>query len=647
MKRRKFLKNIGKISAAPILLNGVGLQAMSDSSMLNFLTTCIGVGDRSIVVLFLKGGNDGLNTIIPIDQYSTYIGHRPTIGLPDSGAGAYINLDTTLSITDQVGIHPAMANFKSMYEAGKARMIQAVGYPTFNQSHFGSSDLWLGGRDGSQGVGASGDGWIGRFFENAYPGIHSNPNIEFPDPLGVQLGDRKASLAFHDCSSVYEAVNISGQDPAALYGLLNGLGTAPHDTPLASEYGYEIDYITDVENSTNVYGQRITDVYNAGTNSNVVYPNSSLGNQLTTVAKLLSGGSKTKVFQLHRGGFDTHSNQVVAGSTSTGNHANLLGDVFNSIKAFHDDLTNLGVGNKVVTVVFSEFSRRITENGSIGTDHGNYGPMFIFGDAVEPGISGTNFDLTAINGSGNMNVSEMQYDYRSVLKTLLQDWMGAGSDILIPTQLDSYPLISGLIESNEVVDPSCYLGSTAPLPIELKYFEAYLNDEQKVELEWATSSEIDTQYFEIIRQQDNEEILISRVEAKGDNITTQVYDAIDENPLIGISYYKLRSVDIDGAEQHSDWHAIEIKEVQIEHIKIYPNPAIYDFNLVLTTSQSRIAILEMFDFSGKMVRSVPLNIEEGFNKFRVEVADLPIGQYIVKINSEEFDIAPLQVLVHR
>ena len=110
---------------------------------------------------------------------------------------------------------------------------------------------------------------------------------------------------------MYEAVNISGQDPAALYGLLNGLGTAPHDTPLASEYGYEIDYITDVENSTNVYGQRITDVYNAGTNSNVVYPNSSLGNQLTTVAKLLSGGSKTKVFQLHRGGFDTHSNQVI------------------------------------------------------------------------------------------------------------------------------------------------------------------------------------------------------------------------------------------------------------------------------------------------------------------------------------------------
>ena len=140
-----------------------------------------------------------------------------------------------------------------------------------------------------------------------------------------------------------------------------------------------------------------------------------------------------------------------------------------------------------------------------------------------------------------------------------------------------------------MVDPTCYLGSTAPLPIELKYFDAFLNEEQEVELELATSSEIDTKNFEIIRQQDGDETVITRVDAKGDSMTTQVYDAIDEKPLTGISYYKLRSVDLDGAEQNSDWHAIEIKEVEIEHIKIYPNPAIYDFNLVLTTSKSRNA----------------------------------------------------------
>lgn len=213
--------------------------------------------------------------------------------------------------------------------------------------------------------------------------------------------------------------------------------------------------------------------------------------------------------------------------------------------------------------------------------------------------------------------------------------------------MDPFPLISNIISPAQVVDPTCYLGSTAPLPIELKYFEAYLNDEQEVELEWATSTEIDTEYFEIIRQQNNEEIVVARVEAKGDSTTTQVYDAIDEKPLTGISYYKLRSVDLDGAEQNSDWHAIEIKEVEIEHIKIYPNPAIYDFNLVLTTSKSRNANLEMFDLSGKMVRSQALNIEEGFNKFTVEVANLPVGQYVVKVQSDGLDLAPMQVLVSR
>lgn len=155
--------------------------------------------------------------------------------------------------------------------------------------------------------------------------------------------------------------------------------------------------------------------------------------------------------------------------------------------------------------------------------------------------------------------------------------------------MDPFPLILNIISPAQVVDPTCYLGSTAPLPIELKYFDAFLNEEQEVELELATSSEIDTKNFEIIRQQDGDETVITRVDAKGDSMTTQVYDAIDEKPLTGISYYKLRSVDLDGAEQNSDWHAIEIKEVEIEHIKIYPNPAIYDFNLVLTTSKSRNA----------------------------------------------------------
>ncbi len=647
MKRRKFLKNIGKLSSAPIVLNGLGMSTLLSPAMLEMLTTCDGVEDRTLVVLFLKGGNDGLNTIIPVDQYSTYIGHRPTIGIPETGTGAYINLDTTLDVADQVGIHPSIESFKDMYESGKARMIQAVGYPDFNQSHFKSTDLWLGGGDGTPG-GTNGSGWVGRFFENAYPGIHGSPNDDFPDPLGIQFGDTKASLGYHDCSSVYQAVNLTGQYPGNLYGLLNGLGTAPHTNIPDSEFGEEIQYIMDVENSTNVYGQRITDVFNAGTNSSTVYPDGYLSYQLSLIARLLSGGSQTKMFMAHRGGFDTHVNQVEEGSTHTGEHANNIADVFDSIKAFHNDLTNLGLGNKVVTVVFSEFSRRITENGNTGTDHGNYGPMFLFGDAVNPGISGTNFDLTAINDSGNMDASEMQFDYRDVLKSVLQNWMGAGTDILDPTLLSPYAVLPNLILDDQTVDPSCYIIPTAPLSVELTFFNAYLTEEKQVKLDWETASEINSDYFEIERmKEDIDPEFVARVNAQGTSSFSQTYEALDSNPLSGVSYYRLRSVDLDGSEQFSDWKAIELEQTNIENIRVYPNPAIYDFNLVLTTKINRKANLELFSINGQLVYSEALNIKEGFNKFRVDVTNIPIGQYFVKLTGDGLEVETMKVLIQR
>lgn len=648
MKRRNFLKNIGKLSSTPLILNGIGLSPFATKSMLDMLTTCDGVEDRTLVVLFLKGGNDGLNTLLPVDQYSTYINHRPNIGLAESGTGAYINLDTTLDVADQVGIHPQITSFKDMYDAGKARVVQAVGYPDFDQSHFKSTDLWLGGGDGTVG-GANSNGWVGRFFENAYPGIHGNPNDDFPDPLGIQFGDSKASLSFHDCASVYEAVNLTGQYPGNLYGLLNGLGTAPHTTTPNTEYMDEIQYIMEVENSTNVYGERITDVFNDGANSGVQYPvNSYIGYQLSLVARLLSGGSKTKVFLTHRGGFDTHVNQVVAGDTSTGTHANIIKDVFDSIKAFHDDLSNLGLGGKVVTVVFSEFSRRITENGSTGTDHGNVGPMFLFGDAVNPGISGTNFDLNAINASGNMDASELQHDYRDVFKTLLQNWMGAGDDILDPALLLPYTILPDLIEEDQTVDPSCYIMPDNPLPVDLAYFEARLTNDQQVALKWATATEVNSDYFEIERMSENESVeIVASVAAQGFSNFEQVYNAIDANPLSGKSYYRLRSVDQDGQEALSDWKAIELNSDRIKDLKIYPNPAVYDFNLVLTADQQKEGRLDIFATNGQKIFTKNITIQSGFNKFPVAVTDFPVGQYFVQLRGEGLDFPPMNLLVQR
>ncbi len=558
MKRRNFIKNISKLSSTPLLLNGIGVSPFITPDMLAMLNDCEGIEDRSVVVLFLKGGNDGLNTFIPIDQYSTYINHRPDIAIPESGANAYINLDSTLDIADQVGIHPVMGSFKEMYELGKARIIQAAGYPSSNGSHFKSADNWNSGNDGvNVGSNAFCGGWIGRFFQHAYPGLYNSPTPNL-DPLGIQLGDTKPSISFHDCFNTYQAVNLTGQDPTAISGLLNGLGTPPIGNVPQTDHGNELEYIMSIENSTNFYGTQITDVYNAGTNSSTVYPDSPLANYFSTVARLLSGGSQTKFFQLSQDGFDTHSAQVNSNNTAIGPHADLLENVFDSIKAFHEDLSNLGLGNKVVTVVFSEFSRRIIQNGSFGTDHGNVGPMLMFGDAINPGISGTNFDLTAVDIAGFMEENELQHDYRSVFKSVLQDWMGAGDDILSPAFLSTYPILPNLFKTDQIVDPSCYIGTTT-VPI--------------------------------------------------------------EEPLE------------------------EVRNDLMKHVKIYPNPAVYDFNLVLTAEENQSMMMNIFNLIGKSVHTEELNIKLGFNKFNVDVSNFEDGQYVVKIFDNTQEITNLNLLV--
>jgi uncharacterized protein (DUF1501 family) len=462
MKRRKFLKNIGTLSAAPLLLHGLPVNAFSTASMLPLLN-CQGIDDRVLVVIFLKGANDGVNTIIPINQYDDYAAKRPNIKLNNVGStNGIINLDTSQSIAleRQVGIHPVMTAFKSMYEGGKANLIQAVGYPQPNKSHFKATDLWLSGGDGTPANFDLGSGWIGRYMESAYPGVYGVSTPQFPDPLGIQFGDTKPSNAFHNHEKEYLGINLTDQNLSGLYGLLNGLGTAPHAAIASSDYGDELNYIMNVENSTNTYGGRISSVFNTGTNSAVTYPSSSLAGQLKSVARLLKGGIKTKVFLTHKGGFDTHVNQVVGTDTSTGTHANLLKDVFDSIKAFHDDLNSMGLEQRVVTVTFSEFGRKVAQNGSLGTDHGNFAPMFMFGPAVQAGIVGNNIVINNIGSDGVMfegsTNTQMQFDYRSVFKTLLKDWLGAGQTIIDQSMFGSYNTVNNLIKSTSAVATNCY-----------------------------------------------------------------------------------------------------------------------------------------------------------------------------------------------
>ena len=301
-------------------------------------------------------------------------------------------------------------------------------------------------------------GWIGRFLENYYANF-LNANF----PLGIQLGSSDNSLGFHGEVEHGMSLNINGQDVSGFYSIVNGLGGAPPTTIQNSEYGSFIQYIINNDTSTNTYAQSISNSFNSGTNT-LTYPNTGLSNQLKTVARFISGGLQTKVYLVKIGGFDTHDLQVAANNTThLGNHANLLTQISEAISTFITDLNNQNIGNDVVAVTFSEFGRKAGENANLGTDHGEIAPMFVFGSAINPGISGTNVNLSEAVLANNYQLRTVQHDYRRVFSTILQDWFGTSNQTLDLTFYNhatntgfSNNKIADLIKTPNAVNPTCY-----------------------------------------------------------------------------------------------------------------------------------------------------------------------------------------------
>jgi len=456
MKRRNFIQLTASASALSLLPTEVFALFKSAG-----MTTCPNVNAKKIVLIQLSGANDGLNTLIPLNQYDTYASLRPNIKLNNvGGADGIINLDSTLPYSNQVGLHPSLIGFKSLYDSGFMRVIQGVGYPSQDKSHFKSTDLWLTGGDGTQANNTLESGWIGRFLESYYSNF-----LTANFPLGIQLGSSDNSLGFHGEVEHGMSINVNGQDPSGFYSVINGLGGAPPTNIPNSEYGNLIQFILDNDSETNIYAQAISTAFNSGTNSTAVtYPSTSLANQLKTVAKFISGGLQTKVYLVKIGGFDTHDVQVASSATThLGTHANLLTQVSEAIKCFITDLNNQNLGDDVIAVPFSEFGRKAGENGNLGTDHGEIAPMFVFGKSINPGVSGTNINLSQAVLANNYQVQTVQHDYRRVFSTILQDWFGTSNQTLDLTFYNNTTnsgfannKVSNLIKSANTVPPSCY-----------------------------------------------------------------------------------------------------------------------------------------------------------------------------------------------
>lgn len=623
MKRRNFLKYTSA-TAAPLMLNGVALRAIASPLMMSALN-CDDAQDRVVVLVKLNGGNDGLNTVIPLDQLDTYNSLRPNIAIADA---AMVNLDTDY----QVALHPALTPFKSMYEDGKMRLIQGTGYANTNGSHFKSTDLWLTGGDSTPDKFNLTSGWVGRYLEYEYPALVGNPTIANPDPLGIQLSDKKQSMIFKTTSEYTSAVNLTGVDPSGYENLVEGVGGNPLTNTPVGDYGAEIDYIQLVESNTNVYAERVTAVYDAGNNIGT-YPDTNFAGQLKTVARLLAGGSQTKVFLVDTGNYDTHDNQTILGATETGWHTESLVELADGIKAFHDDLEALNIGNRVMTATFSEFGRRANENGNYGTDHGTIAPMFVFGNGVQAGVSGTNNNLSDLYQGTQLQ--NQLYDYRQVYSTVLQDWLGSGDGALMATFSEVWEKIPSIVNSTNIVDPACY--GQGVLPVSLSYFNARVIGNKIVNLEWETAAEYSHSHFEVERSRDGTtyEFLL-RVEGVGvDSDSINTYFDKDEKPYEGDSFYRLKSVDSNGEFTYSEVKKVRIDYSHLKNVKVYPNPAAFDVNVVITSDKNFFANISIVSAAGMIHRTYSRNVKQGFNKFNFNIEQLSTGNYFVVLESKD------------
>ena len=422
MKRRDFLrKTVPAGVLLPSLVNGFSFRAFgADSPLIQSMLQPVTDTDHVLVIIQLNGGNDGLNMVVPVENFSNYVNARSNIYIPEN---------KLMPLNGKVGLHPAMSGLHAMYNSGLVKVIQSVGYPQPNFSHFRATDIWMSASDSDQVVNS---GWAGRYLTYEYPNFPNGfPNNTMTDPLAIQIGS-STSLTLQG-----PVINMGMSISSAtnFYNLLNGVSDPAPNTPA----GKELTYVRLVAQQTQQYSAVIKNAASKVTKQ-VTYPtNNSLADQLKIVARLISGGLKTRIYMVNYGGFDTHSLQVNSNDATTGAHANLLKNVSDAIKAFQDDLQMQGSDNRVVGMTFSEFGRRIKSNGSTGTDHGSAAPSFVFGKNVLGGVLGDTPIIPA-NATVNDNVP-FQYDFRSVYATVLSNWLCVNDADLQQIMLKNFQLL--------------------------------------------------------------------------------------------------------------------------------------------------------------------------------------------------------------
>ena len=424
MKRRSFIKHAGHCLAIPGILGsfGFGSAPFSVSKLMQAAQEM----DRVLVLIFLSGGNDGLNTVVPLSQYGKYHTLRPEVVLPENSLHKLKGTNLAL--------HPSLGYLKDLFDEKRLSLVQSVGYPEQNFSHFRSTDIWLSGSRADEYLSS---GWTGRYLNHLFPSYPDGyPNEEFTDPLAIEIG-RGGSLLFQGPSS---SMGMTISNPEDFYRLLaEETGVVPNTLA-----GNKLEHIQLIAQQSQAYGKVVRDA-SAKVSTQKNYPNTQLANQLKIVARLIAGGLKTPVYMVKIGGFDTHASQVDSLDHTKGKHATLLSSLNGAIKAFMADLAYLNVDDKVVGMTFSEFGRRIVSNSSYGTDHGAAAPMFVFGNRVNGGVFGTD-PVLPTQRSVNSNI-EQQFDFRQIYSSILEQWFAVNQmdeNSIMLEELETIPIIEDL-----------------------------------------------------------------------------------------------------------------------------------------------------------------------------------------------------------
>jgi uncharacterized protein (DUF1501 family) len=413
------------------------LQAQAADSATQIVT---GKDSTILVVLQMAGGNDGINTVVPYAN-DFYHQARPRIGL---------KADDVLKLNGEIGLHGALKGFKELYDGGELSVIQGVGYPNPNRSHFRSTEIWQTASDSDR---IEKNGWIGRYFDAACSGADPTVGVT----IGSQLPEaffasKPKGICFNNPQN-YRFMSNGGETEES-YKKLNELemssplpdggpsmttdenansggsiAALPAGMPMTG--GRAVDFISRTALDAQHSSDEIRGIA-ARVQNQAAYPNSPLANSLKLVAKLIGGGLPTRVYYVSQGGYDTHTNQVAT-------QQRLLADLGDTLKAFVDDMKAQGNMQRVLVMTFSEFGRRVNENANGGTDHGAAAPMFIVGNKVKAGLLGHYPSLAPqdlFQGDIKYNV-----DFRQVYAGVLEEWLKTKSVPILGRQFEPLPVV--------------------------------------------------------------------------------------------------------------------------------------------------------------------------------------------------------------